>query len=366
MIEPSLIKPFPIKHYGWSDQFDQTFAPHAAQGYVPGRVTVQQRGLYTIVTDQGELRAQLSGHFVREAQEGDYPVVGDWVAAAPRLAEEAATIHAVLPRRSTFARKAADRVQTVQVIAANIDIAFLVASMNADFNVRRLERYLAAAWQSGARPIVVLTKADLCEDPAVFVGQAEAIASGAPVLALSAKTGEGMPALAAYLKPGETCVLVGSSGAGKSTLVNALAGVDRMATSAIREGDARGRHTTSHRELVLLPGGALILDTPGMRELGLLDADEGLDVAFDDIETLAQRCRFRDCSHGNEPGCAVREALDTGALPADRWQSFQKLQREVSQVDRKDDRIARQAERKRWIAVGKAQRAAKKIKEKPE
>ncbi|WP_315832818.1 ribosome small subunit-dependent GTPase A [Bradyrhizobium prioriisuperbiae] len=355
-----------IKQYGWSDQLNQTFAPHAAQGYVPGRVTVQQRGLYTIVTDQGELRAQLSGHFVREAQDGDYPVVGDWVAVAPRFAEAAATIHAVLPRRSTFMRKAADRVQTVQVIAANIDIAFLVASMNADFNVRRLERYLAAAWQSGAQPVVVLTKADLSEDAAVFVAQADAVAFGSPVLAVSAKTGEGMSVLATYLRPGETCVLVGSSGAGKSTLVNALAGVDRMATSAIREGDARGRHTTSHRELVLLPGGTLILDTPGMRELGLLDADEGLDAAFDDIETLAQGCRFRDCGHGNEPGCAVREALESGALAVDRWQSFQKLQRELAHVDRKDDRVARQAERKRVIALNKALRVAKKIKEKPE
>jgi ribosome biogenesis GTPase / thiamine phosphate phosphatase len=348
-----------IKQYGWSDLLGQTFAPYAAQGFAPGRVIVQQRGLYTVVTDHGELRAQISGRLIHAAQEGGYPVVGDWVAVASPAAEGDATIHAILPRRTSFMRKAADRVQTMQVVAANVDVAFLVASMNADFNVRRLERYLATAWQSSARPVVVLTKADLCAAPAVVVAEAEAVALGAPVLAVSARTGVGMAELATYLKPGETSVLVGSSGAGKSTLVNAFAGVDRMATAAIREEDARGRHTTSHRELVLLPGGALILDTPGMRELALMDADEGVSVAFDDIEALALNCRFNNCGHSNEPGCAVREALDTGVLDAARWQSFRKLQGELAQLARKEDRVAREAQRKRGAAAGKALRVAK-------
>lgn len=349
-----------IHLFGWSDRDGQAFAPYAALGYVPGRVVVQQRGHSTLVTDHGELLARLSGRLVHEAEEGGHPVVGDWVAAAPRPAEGTATIHALLPRRTSFVRKAADTLQDVQVVAANVDVAFLATSMNADFNLRRLERYLAAAWQSGARPVIVLTKADLCATPDVMIADAEAVAFGVPVLAVSALTGEGMADLAAHLRPGETCVLVGSSGAGKSTLVNALAGAERMATAAIRADDARGRHTTTHRELVRLPGGALILDTPGMRELGLMDADDGLGHAFEDIDALAQTCRFADCRHGDEPGCAVHEALVAGTLEEARWRSFQKLQRELAHLERKDDRIARAAQRRQWAVINKAQRAARK------
>ena len=346
-----------IHSYGWSDALQQAFAPFRAEGLIPGRIVVQQRGLYEIVTDLGELSAQISGRFAHDAGPGGYPAVGDWVAVAARPAERAATVHALLPRRTAFVRKAAFSVADEQVVAANVDVAFLVASMNADLNLRRLERYLATAWQSGATPVVVLTKADLAQDPEANIAAAESVAFGTPVLAVSAVTGEGMNALAERLKPGETAVLVGSSGVGKSTLVNALAGQELMATAAIREDDAHGRHTTTHRELIRLPSGALILDTPGMRELGLYDAGDGLSATFEDVEALIEGCRFNDCGHTNEPGCAVRQALEDGELDEGRWKSFQKLQRELAHQERKEDPVAREAYRKRWIAVSKFNRA---------
>ncbi|EJL21973.1 ribosome small subunit-dependent GTPase A [Caulobacter sp. AP07] len=350
-----------IEQYGWSDPLGQAFAPYARAGQTPGRILVQQRGAYLVASDDGELRAKPSGRLLHQAREAGHPAVGDWVALTVNRAEATATIHAVLPRRTAFVRRAADSLQTPQVVAANIDVAFVVTSMNADLNPRRIERYLAAAWQSGARPVVVLTKADLCAEPEVQAAQIAAVAAGCPVLVVSARQGLGMDLLLAQVGPGETCVLIGSSGVGKSTLVNALSGAERMATQEIREADARGRHTTSHRELVPLPGGGLILDTPGMRELGLIDADDGLGVVFDDIERLAEDCRFNDCGHGGEPGCAVRGALESGDLDAGRWEHFQKLGREVAAVDRKEDRAAKDAERRRLIALQKTHRSSKKV-----
>jgi ribosome biogenesis GTPase len=356
-----------IHSYGWSEALQRDFASHAERGLAPGRIVVQQRSLYDVVTDLGELTAQISGRLAHDAGPAGYPAVGDWVALAARPDEGAATIHAVLPRRTAFVRKAAQSLADEQVVAANVDVALLVASMNADFNARRLERYLAVAWQSGAEPVVVLTKADLADDPDTAIEEAESVAFGAAVLAVSAVTGEGLDALAALLKPAETAVLVGSSGVGKSSLVNALAGETLMATAGIREDDAKGRHTTTHRELIRLPPsslipGALVLDTPGMRELGLVDADEGLSTTFEDIEALAEACRFGDCGHTNEPGCAVREALETGVLDGGRWKSFQKLQRELAHQVRKEDPVAREAYRRHWIGVHKAARAHMKAK----
>lgn len=349
-----------IEQFGWSDLLAQAFAPHAAAGLSPGRIVVQHRDGYLIATEDGELRGKAAGRLINEAEEGGYPAVGDWVALTPNPDEGAATIHAVLPRRTAFIRRAADSAHRPQVIAANIDVAFIVTSLNADFNLRRIERYLAAASQSGARAVVVLTKADLSPDPQVQVAEIASIAPGCPVLVVAAKEGSGLDDLRAHLKSGETCVLIGSSGAGKSTLVNALLGEDRMATHAIREGDDQGRHTTSHRELVLLPDGGLILDTPGIREVGLIDAEEGVSATFEDIEQLTQACRFSNCAHASEPGCAVQAALESGALDPARWASFQKLQAELALAEEKASRLANDAERRRTAGLQKAYRATKR------
>jgi len=349
-----------IEQYGWSDLLAEAFTPHARLGHTPGRIVIQQRDGYLITTDEGEVRAKASGRLLHEAREAGHPAVGDWVSLSLNLADRTATIHAILPRRTAFVRRAADSLRGLQVIAANIDVAFVVTSLNADLNPRRIERYLAAAWQSGARPVVVLTKSDLCIDPQAQAAEIATLAQDCPVLVISAREGVGLDALLAHVGRGETCVLIGSSGVGKSTLVNAFLGEDRMATHAIREADDQGRHTTSHRELVLLPGGGLILDTPGIREVGLIDADEGVSVVFDDIEQLAQECRFNDCSHTSEPGCAVQAAIQSGALDPARWANFLKLGLELAAVEAKADRIARDTERRRRGALQKVYRATKK------
>jgi ribosome biogenesis GTPase len=360
----TLLTSFGLSKYGWSETLQHDFQPFAARGLVPARVIVQQRNLYRLVTDAGEIEGRISGRFAHEAAEGGYPVTGDWVAA--ELKGGAAVIAHVLPRATAFTRMAAGTAKDMQVVAANVDTALLCASLNAELNLRRLERYLATAYESGAAPVFVLTKADACEDVGTLVESVREIAFGVPVLAVSVRTGEGLEALSALLAPGRTAVLLGSSGVGKSTLVNALAGAERMATREIREDDAHGRHTTTHRELILLPSGALILDTPGMRELALWDAEAGVAAAFAEttaqVDELALGCRFRDCAHDKEPGCAVQAALADGALDAERWRSFQKLQRELAHTVRKEDPLAAAAERKRWAAIHKSGRARMKAK----
>ncbi|WBT06949.1 ribosome small subunit-dependent GTPase A [Brevundimonas vesicularis] len=349
-----------IEQYGWSEVWATAFAPHAHAGHTPGRVILQHRNGYLVVTDAGELQAKASGRLRHEAQETGPPAVGDWVALSPNPQDGAATIHAVLPRRTAFVRRAADSVRRTQILAANIDVAFVVTSMNADLNPRRIQRFLAAAMDSGARPVLVLTKSDLSADPQAELAQVAALEAQTLVLTVSAREGVGLEALRLQVKPGETCVLIGSSGVGKSTLVNAFLNEDRMATQAIRASDDQGRHTTSHRQVIPLPGGGLIIDTPGIREVGLIDAEEGVEAVFDDIEHLMQECRFTNCGHVSEPGCAVQAALADGTLEGPRWAHFQKLKSELAAAGDKAERIAKAAERRRLGGLQKVYRATKR------
>lgn len=328
---------FQLHDLGWDARFQAHLAAQADPQLVPARVASESRGHYVLYGAQGAHHAQLAGKFRHEARRReDLPAVGDWVAVRPYSAE-AALIHAVLPRRSVFVRKAAGGAQQSQIVAANLDVVFLVMALNQDFNLRRLERYLVLAWESGSDPVVLLTKSDLCEDLEARVSEVEAIAGLAPVLVTSSLTGTGLEPVRAMIAPGRTAGLLGSSGAGKTTLTNCLLGDGRLATGSIREDDGRGRHTTTRRELLPLPGGGLILDTPGMRELGLWEAETGLEATFEDLEALASNCRFRDCSHEAEPGCAVRDALEDGALDPGRLESYRKLQREQAHQALRED-----------------------------
>ncbi len=349
-----------IELFGWSDALHALFEQQAELGYLPARVTAHHRGLWRVVTTDGERNARLSGRFALDAAKGEHPVVGDWLACSTQDGTDDLTIHALLPRKSVFTRRAVSG-GGVQFIAANIDIVFLVAALNGDLNLRRLERYLVAARESGAAPVIVLTKSDLAEDAGALVADVEAIAGGAPVVALSARTGAGLDGLAPWLRPGQTAALLGSSGAGKSTLLNALAGTVLMDTGAIRESDDRGRHTTTHRELFRLPGGALLIDTPGMREFGVLAEDAALEASFADIAELVTQCRFGDCAHVTEPGCAVLAALAEGSLGDERWQAYLKLQKELDFEARRDDPKAQAEHRAHWKQLNKSQRAKKKF-----
>lgn len=350
-----------VENYGWNDSWNTKWIDQSdnekLQASIAGRILLEHKHMYRVVTAEGEWLASLSGSFKHTAHDRrDFPAVGDWVAVEKMPGEEKGIIRSILPRTSLFSRKVAGLTTVEQIVAVNVDIVFLIMSLNLDFNVRRLERYIIAAWDSGANPVIVLTKKDLCDDPQVFVDQANDVAFGVPIHVVSSVTGEGVAELQELLKDGKTAALLGSSGVGKSSLTNALCGEDVMVVQNIREDDDKGRHTTTHRELFRMPGGGLLIDTPGMREFQMWDNSESLNTGFKDVEQFANSCRFTDCQHTNQPGCAVQEALENGSLTRERYASYEKLKRELAYVERKADAAAQKAERGKWKQITKDMR----------
>ncbi|MCQ4203121.1 ribosome small subunit-dependent GTPase A [Streptomyces coelicoflavus] len=351
-----------LTSYGWDDDWADAFAPHAAEGLLPGRVLRVDRGQCDVVTADGVLRADTA--FVTPNDPLRVVCTGDWVAVDP----EGGTpryVRTYLPRRTAFVRSTSSKRSEGQILAANVDQAVVAVSLAAELDLARIERFLALAWESGAQPLVVLTKADLVPDPvtlAHLVQDVETAAPGVPVLSVSAEQGEGLDVLAAVVSGG-TAVLLGQSGAGKSTLANALIGEDVMGVQAIRDVDGKGRHTTTTRNLLALPGGGVLIDTPGLRGVGLFDAGGGVGQVFAEIEELAEGCRFHDCAHESEPGCAVLAAVDSGELPVRRLESYRKLVRENQRIVAKTDARLRAEIRKEWKrrgAIGKAAMEAKR------
>lgn len=340
---------------GWTDELAAAFAPHAAAGLEPARVTLQLKGFWEVTTPATARLAQCTGKFLAETTGlSAMPAVGDWVVTEPLPGDDTrAQIHAVLPRRTRFSRKAAGERDIEQVVAANIDTVFLVSSLDANFNLRRIERYLAAARSSGAQPVIVLNKSDLTREADARRAEVGVIARDTPIVVTSALKRGGTKPLQTWLAPRSTVAFLGSSGVGKSTLINELVGEDVLATQEIRSIDGKGRHTTTLRELVISPAGVLIIDTPGMRELQPWQADEALDDVFADLKELTLRCKFSDCSHTTEPGCAVTAALADGSLDLTRWQSYQRLQREMAYEVRRVDRRASQKNKTEWKKVTK-------------
>lgn len=343
-----------LSELGWNEHFAQAFAPWAAPGVVPGRVALEHNHVFRILTEDGERLAEVSGR-VKHLATGrhELPAVGDWVVL--RLDEGGrCQIRAVLPRQGRFARKSAGDWTEEQVVAANIDTVFLVSGLDGDFNPRRIERYLMLARESGARAVVILNKADVADDVAEAKALVQSLAPDVPVHAISAADGSGFDQLDAYLTAGRTVALLGSSGVGKSSIVNRLVGSRVLPTRSVRESDSRGRHASVHRQMIPLPGGALVIDTPGMRELQLWGSEAGAGETFADITALADGCRFRDCRHQHEPGCAVKTAAESGELDPARYENFLKLDEERRALVRRQDEKALLDQKRQSKTISKA------------
>ena len=353
------VPPLPLERLGWTDDLTEAFAKYSGP-YIPGRVACRQKTAWDVLTGNGPVMAGISGALRKS---GRFPAVGDFVVLLHRPEAGASTIVDILPRRAVFARGASGREGTDQVIAANIDTVFIVTAAGPDLNARRIERYLAIAKASGARPVIVINKSDLAGDPASLVENILPASSGIPVIAMSALSGEGIGRLAPYLAPGATAALIGSSGVGKSTLINRLLGRPVQETCGTREFDGKGKHTTTVRQLFVTGGGAIVIDNPGLREVGIGTASAGIDGAFADILELGRGCRFSDCRHEREPGCAVREAVIRGILPQERYGNYLRLAKELAFEREKSDIGLVRFERKKWKAIKAQSRHMQKGKE---
>lgn len=337
-----------IKKYGFSESFSNGILQD--NQLTPARILSQEKGFYRIISDKGKKLAEVSGKFqFQTTVSSDYPAVGDFVLVNWNESGNSAIIESLLPRKSAFIRKAAGGSQQEQVVAANIDIVFLCMALNNDFNLRRMERYISIAWDSGAMPVVVLTKSDLCDDLEQKLAEVSTIAFGVDVLVTTSTEENGYEELLPFISEGKTIAFIGSSGVGKSTLINRLLGKELLKTNGLRNDD-KGRHTTTHRELFLLPSGGMVIDTPGMREFGMWDNDTGIERTFMDIEELAAQCKFRNCTHTNEPGCAIQKALTTGKLEINRWQSYQKLKAENDYMEDKESYMLAKGKREKEIS----------------
>jgi ribosome biogenesis GTPase / thiamine phosphate phosphatase len=325
---------------GWDSYFEQNFSQYKEQGYSPLRILRENREKYIACDDTGEYTCEVTGKFrFGTDHKSQFPTVGDWIAAEKFPNEQKAVIHALLPRKSAFSRKVPGTVTEEQVVAANINTIFIVTGLDQNFRISRIERFLSVAWESGAMPVILLNKADLCDDVAARLHEVEEIAIGVDVFILSASQQMGLEQVSKYIMPGKTVAFIGSSGVGKSTIINALSASDQLEVNEVNRHGSRGRHTTTFRELILLEDGGMVIDTPGMREFQVWgdsgDEEEGLRQAFDDIDELSENCRFRDCRHEREPGCAVREALENETLTQERYQSYLKLKKEFAYLDRR-------------------------------
>jgi ribosome biogenesis GTPase len=350
-----------LSDLGWDSSFEEHFRPFRDRGMSALRIVRENRGNYLGLNELGEFACEVSGKFRFESEgKSSFPTVGDWVAAVIRPEEKSATIHALLPRRSGFSRKTAGQVTEEQIVAANIDTVFIVTGLDDNYNLRRIERYLSLVWESGATPVVLMNKADLCPSIEEKEEEVRSVAIGVDIHVLSAVRKTGLEALSPYLLPGKTVAFLGSSGVGKSTIINSLLGEDRLKVNDVSDSRSRGRHTTTFRELVLLPNGGMVVDTPGMRELQVWGQEDGLKQVFDDIEGLSLQCRFRDCGHELEPGCAVQAAIQDGSLDPSRFRNYQKLKREFAYVEARKTMKASAVEKSRWKKISQKVKDIKK------